>query len=205
MHDRGCMNLTKPDQIQSEELTEDAMELSHLKVLGGNNDEMKWDEDTAHSSGNSWGVWLYLGCRDFKSWLTTGRPSPLWSFKKCKQQIYFFQLWCRERSSGFRQFPPLHSILHFILLDTSLQFHPTTLRNRSRGRGSFTAESKFIPSAWLPNLSHIEAFIDWDSVSSLAEGHRALTLIRREGTPWVKPRLLLKNPISLPSKTWSLP
>lgn len=64
MHDRGWMNLTKPDQMQGEELTDDDMELSHLNVFGGKNDEIKWDEDTEHSSGNSWGVWLFLGCRE---------------------------------------------------------------------------------------------------------------------------------------------
>lgn len=41
MHDRGWMNLTKPDQMQGEELTDDDMELSHLNVFGGKNDEIK--------------------------------------------------------------------------------------------------------------------------------------------------------------------
>lgn len=146
--------------------------------------------------------------RDFENRLTIGRPGPLCSFKKCEHWIYFFQLWCRKQSSYFPQFLPLCFIPHFILLDISFHFPPPPpLLNSSQG--SFTTESKFTNFAQLPNLSHLRAFIDWNLISFLAGALGTLTLIRREGAPWVKPQLLLhevqNNPIRSRSKTWSLP
>lgn len=124
--------------------------------------------------------------RDFESQLTTETPGPLCSFKRCRQWIYFSN--CDAKKAALISHNSFPSILsctssslksHF--MSTHHHFPPPLLHNSSWG--SFTSSSKFINFTWFPNLLHIKASWDWNSISFLAEGHKTLILIRREGLP----------------------
>lgn len=119
--------------------------------------EKQWDEDTEHSSGNSWRVWLFLGCLEIlESWHSTDKAGPLRN-----RNSGFISSYCdAENSSDFPQFPLLPFILHFIRLHISFLFHHSTTAAKARAP-LYCMSSKSLPH-WGFHGLEFSQFLGWE-------------------------------------------
>lgn len=119
--------------------------------------------------------------RDFENQLTTERPGPLCSFKKCKQWIYFPN--CDAENRALTSHSSLPSILSCTssFLKSHFMSTPTTSPQQQLGLLHLRQQIyKFCMAS--KSLVH-QGFLRLKSISFLAEGHKTLILNRRDGAP----------------------